>query len=256
MNITKKLLPVSLILGSLLTGCGSETSAPEAIVFNQSNASGIAVSAAIYAEASPSFVSAVETSLPPSQAAIDLVTKLAFDKDRHDLNIAVGVVPGEPCTDGGSTSFSGEAGSNSRTGTVSFNNCNEGGFVIDGSFSVSSTWVSLPGSYTNTGVGSITMSFGGQSFTLSLDYDGSGDSSTGDFANDISFSISIPSYGSFSVATTSTLVGNIYSGGILSGVLVVTGGQGTRIRVTFNANGTADVDLDNGNGVFVFHSII
>lgn len=241
----------------MVSGCGGESSPPAAdsIVFDSSNATDIANMASLFAQVSPGLVSAtgVESELPSSKAAIDIITELAFDRDRYDTNVAIGVIPGAVCTNGGSTSFEGSADTNSRTGTVSFNNCNEGGLIINGYFVISSTWDLGTGDYLNTGDGSITMGSGGQSFTLVLNFSSEGNSTTLDFSNDVYFSMSFPGYGAFSVETTAPIVGNFF-GGIYSGVILVSGGQNTHIQITFD-NGTTLVELDNGNGVFVEHPI-
>ena len=41
-----------------------------------------------------------------------------------------------------------------------------------------------------------------------------------------------------------------------SGQLIVYGSDNTRLRITVTGINTADVDLDNGNGIFVFDSTI
>ena len=78
------------------------------------------------------------------------------------------------------------------------------------------------------------------------------DSSTGDFSNTVSFSMSFPGYGSFSVTTITPITGNINTG-ITDGQLIVSGGQSTRLRITYYSNSPTTIELDSGNGQFVLH---
>jgi hypothetical protein len=51
-------------------------------------------------------------------------------------------------------------------------------------------------------------------------------------------------------------VGNAFTLTVDSGQLIIEGADDTRIRITVTAINTADVDLDNGSGIFVFDSTI
>jgi len=43
---------------------------------------------------------------------------------------------------------------------------------------------------------------------------------------------------------------------VTGGQLIVYGADSTRLRITVTTPNSADVDLDNGSGSFVFHSTI
>jgi len=244
-----------LAASTFITACGGGSSAPAGIVLDSQNATDIATSASLFAQASPNIVTSVEAGLPSTQEAIKVLTTLAFDHDRHSTDVVTGVIPGAACSVSGSTSFSGSSSATTRSGTVTFNNCNEGLFVMNGSFTLNSSWTIGGGAFSNSGSGSVTMSVNSASFTLSLDYTSTGDSTTGAFVNDISFTMAITNYGSFSVDTTTAISGNL-STGFTSGVLIVSGGSNTRLRITYNNNLTVTIELDSGNGQFVYHDTI
>ena len=58
------------------------------------------------------------------------------------------------------------------------------------------------------------------------------------------------------VTTTQPLVGNAFALTVDSGQLIVEGADDTRIRITVTGVNAADVDLDDGSGIFVFDSTI
>ena len=84
----------------------------------------------------------------------------------------------------------------------------------------------------------------------------SGNYGTGDFNGSINFSLSGIPDGGFLVETTQPWTGNALSLQVTSGQLIVYGSDNTRLRITVTDINTADVELDNGSGSFVFDSTI
>jgi len=188
--------------------------------------------------------------LPSMQQAIHLVTDKIFSRARRTYTVATGLTGSEPCYYGGSISYSYSETATSESGTATFNNCDEG-IVINGSISYSSTWNNSTYAYTDTLNGSLTFTYGSDSFTLTMNLSETGNSYTGDYNETVTYSVSGIPGGGFLVTTRQTIVGNYYAMDIYSGEIIVQGANNTRLRITVTATNTADVYLDNGNGIFV-----
>jgi hypothetical protein len=62
--------------------------------------------------------------------------------------------------------------------------------------------------------------------------------------------------GGFLVTTAQPWTGNAFSFQVNSGQLIVYGSDDARLRIAVTGINTADIDLDNGSGTFVFDSTI
>ncbi|MDH5485334.1 MAG: hypothetical protein OEY43_08890 [Gammaproteobacteria bacterium] len=254
-------LTTLILISSLTAACGgggdgdSTTSGTNlsipanAVVITEVNAEAIATSAVGTLQSTSAFFTAAETTtLPPVQNAINLISGIAFNKNKQASNIVSGISDSGICTDGGSWSDTWTETATSASGTATLNNCNEGGFILDGSFSYSDTWNNNTGAYTSTGNGTLTMTFGGESFTFKLNTTDNGNDWDGSFSLTLNFSISGASIG-YLVETTSPLTG--YYGTPTAGQIMVSGGSSTRLLITLLNSSQAKVELDNGNGSFV-----
>lgn len=259
MDFKKLLTLYTLSIAFLATGCGGSdggTSSPSlpanAVVITTANAVDIANMAIIFSETGSSLIG-VEASSLPIQSTIDRVVERAFDRNREASSIVAGVTTSDLCGSG-STDFNGTITATSSSGTLTFNNCTDFGITINGVFTFTSTWDISTGAYNDSGSGTITTSVSGLSFSMTLSYSAQGNSFSGDFSSNISYSISSPFLEGFLVTTVQDLIGNL--GVVTGGQLIVEGRNGTRLRITFNSNNTVTIDLDNGNGTFSFFIVI
>jgi len=254
MNFKKSFLISLLSLNGLIAGCGG-SSGPEApqnpIVLTSQNALPIADASVAYADVSTTLVGA-EANIPNAKKALDTVVNIAFDKNRLIPSVVQGITTSLPCgTDGnsGSTDFTGDTTLTTSTGTITFNNCIEFGITMNGSFTISSEWNDATTYYSDSGVGSLSMSIDGLSFTMGIDYSETGYTNTGEFTSEIAFSISSPQFPGFMVATTQPLTG--FYQDIDAGELTVSGGSNTSLKIIFTGTNIADVYLDdNGDGFY------
>jgi len=188
--------------------------------------------------------------LPSMQQAIHLVTDKVFSRARRTYTVATGLTGSQPCTYAGSISYSYSETATSESGTATFSNCDEG-IVINGSISYSSTWNNSTYAYTDTLKGSLTFISGSISFTLTMNVSETGNYSTGDYNETVTYSVSGIPGGGFLVTTSQTITGNYYAMEVYSGAVIVQGANNTRLRISVTGTNTADVYLDNGNGIFV-----
>lgn len=243
-----------------LTGCGGggggggsvTPSLPaDAATIDATNADAFAASAVATIDTAYALVGVDATTLPSTQSAINKIKEIAFNKDKKNINVVTGVVDTIPCTSGSITDTY-DLTATSSTGSFSFNSCSEAGLTFNGSFTYNYTWNNVSGDYNGTVNGSLTLSSGGNGFTMALDLTDTGNDITGAFSVTMSFSLSgVPNAG-FLVTTENPLTGNF---GIVSGgQLLVHGANNTRLRITITSSTTADVYLDDGSGLFILHT--
>ena len=256
MNFKKLLVVYVLSVGFLATGCGGDSSEPSvpsnAVLISSSNADNVAYTVIGLASTGSSLRSS-DVKTPDITSAINKVIELSFDKNRQSPSLTR-ATSSEGCGSG-SIDFTGEIDlATGRVGTLIFNNCTDVGVSINGSFSIDSSWNLTTGQYTNIGSGNITIGIGGISFTMALSYTETGNSGTGYFSTDISYSLSSSIFEGFLVTTAQNLIGNFDI--VDQGQLIVEGANNTRLSITFNNDATATISLDSGNGLFVVFSII
>lgn len=159
----------------------------------------------------------------------------------------------QSCPDGGSITATADGTDTSGSGSISFDNCTFGTSVIDGSFSFEFSFNNTSGNYNISVDGRITASdsvFG--SMTMAMNYSESGNID-GSFSTDISLSVSGTSE-NFLLTTTQTITGmglNIYSGEV-----IVSGADGTRLKLIVIATDTVDVYFDDGSGTFIYRDTV
>ena len=242
----------------LLSGCSSSgggsttpTLPADAVTITSTNAEAIANSAVGTLSTLGSITGADAQTLPSVADAIHTVTDMVFNRDRRSMAVATGITETYYCTSGSFTVSYNETDT-SESGSVTFNNCQESGVTFNGSFSYSSSWSNTTYDYTDSGSGSLTISYGSDSFTLVMTYDETGNEGSGDYSTSLSYSVSGIPGGGFLVTTTQNVVGNFFFPyDVTAGQLIVYGNNNTRLRITVTVPNTASVELDNGNGTFV-----
>lgn len=199
-----------------------------------------------------------ETAAPSFQDAVNLVANKVFKRDRRPYPVVTGVTESIDCDNigVGSITFTYTETETSASGTTEFNNCEFFGLTVDGSFTFSSSWNNTTGDYSDSGSGTLTYTYGSESFTIVMELDETGNEQTGAFSQSVSYSVTGSSVGGFLVTTTEPLIGNYFSGELTSGQLIVEGAGGTRLRITITGPYEATVELDDGSGTFVPHSTI
>ena len=269
MIFNKFLATTCLATALITTGCGGDeeightTVIPvipaDATLIDSNNA--LTVGAAAVSSTSTDFLdsaTAVQTSLPPAQKTISMVSKYIREANKTVNNTVTAATSSFACIVSGSISIT--PLSNNSGAILAFNNCNDDGVTsLNGSFLFSGTSNQTTGSYTSSGNGSLTVSSNAQSFTMAFDFSETGNDSDGSFSTNMSFSISGSSV-NFLAETSSNLTG-IYNNftGITTfdgGQLLVSGAQGTQLQITINVDGSADVELNTGNGIFTYINTI
>lgn len=146
---------------------------------------------------------------------------------------------------------------NSASGTITFSSCDVGGgIIVNGGFIYNASWNDTTLDYDFHMGGTIDFDFDTDFVTIVMNLSESGNDGTGAFTSTISFSLSGIPGGGFLVTTAQPWTGNANSLQVDSGQLIVYGSDDTRLRITVTGINTADVDLDNGSGTFVFDSTI
>ena len=260
MNLIKT-LSLFLLSALILTACGgggggggggsATPSLPsDAVTIDTTNATAIATSAVATADTAYTLAGVDATNLPDMQNIINKITETAFNRNKQSVNVVTGITDTIFCT-GGSITDTYSLTSTSSTGSFTFNSCAEFGLTFNGTFSYNYTWDNATDDYTGTVSGSLTLSAGGNSFTMALNLTDTGNFTTEAFSATMSFSLSgVPGAG-FLVTTETPLTGTF---GIVSGgQLLIQGANNTRLRITVTSSTTANVDLDDGSGSFVRH---
>ncbi len=255
-----------LLFGSSIVACGGSDdeggssnglSVPvDAVTFTTANAetfarAGLAQIDSVAATTDFAFKS---NSTTPIKAAIRLAIDQIFKQrpaHRSFANRSISDNCGGDASFGSITYSTTESGG-SESGSIIFDNCNIVGITIDGSFTFSATSDDLTGAYTATGEGSLSFNFDTEQFTLTMDFDISGNDFSGEFSETIDFSLTGITGGGFTLTTTQPITG--VGSDITGGQIVLTGANSTRIRVTVVGTNLVDIELDNGSGTFTPHS--
>lgn len=190
-----------------------------------------------------------EETLPSTGDVIGLVIDRAFDRNRQTASRTETV----EC-DSGTFTLDYDETETSASGSVSYNNCDFGGATINGSFTFNSTFDDTTGAYSDSGNGSLTISSGGESATIGLDYEETGNDFSGEFSVDYTMSISGTPDANFLLTTTTPITGVNFD--VTGGEILVEGAADTRLKITVTGVNVADVFFDDGNGTFVFFETI
>ena len=246
------------------SGSGEDDSFPtptlpgEAARFDNSNANTTADAAVGFIDTLDSVTELKTAEAPSMMQVIEQVTDRLTSRGRDSGLTAARTedISAGLCISGSATANISESGS-SESGTVSFVNCDVGGgILVNGSFNYINSWNDTTQDYTYQIGGSISFDFGSATVTIVMNSIESGNYGTGDFNGSINFSLSGIPDGGFLVETTHPWTGNALSLQVTSGQLIVYGSDNTRLRITVTGINTADVELDNGSGSFVFDSTI
>jgi hypothetical protein len=220
-----------IISAILLTGCssgsdGSGSTIPaNAIVIDETNAEQVVLSAASVADTFNDSLNnlalGVETTpVIGLKTALNIVLPLIKNRSNNDgIDLATGATYSDSgaCSGGGTFSVSGnetEDGVNPYTesGSATFVNCSESGFTIHGSLTFSASQDSSTGDYTDNVSGSLSMTVSGQDDTVTLkmtriDFKETGNNYTGTFTtNALTFTIDFVSNGKGSGGFSVTLL--------------------------------------------------
>ena len=269
--LMRKLLMVGsiLVLASCGSGGGSDSGSGDdgfptpklpasAAKLDNTNANTIADAAVGFLGTLDS-VAQLKTANPPSMSqVIKLVVDRVIKRSRSSGSVAARAedISAALCV-AGSAIADFDENANSESGSISFSNCDVGGgILVNDSFIYDSSWNDTTLAYDFHMGGTISFDFGTDLVTIVMNLSESGNNGTGDFTSTISFSLSGIPDGGFLVTTTQTWTGNAFSFQVNSGQLIVYGSDNTRLRITVTGINTADVDLDNGSGTFVFDSTI
>jgi len=223
-----------------------------AVTISSDNANSVATLALSNIELVTAIASGVEAGLPPIRQSIDTLIDYIGNKKHRSISIVSGVTETDQCDNGGTISDTYSETNTSESGSATFNNCEIEGVIFDGSLSYSSTWNNSTGAYTDSGNGTLTISYAGSySFILAVNFSDTGNESTGVFSISLSYSFTESTIGGFMLTTTTPLAGTFDT--VTSGEVIVTGANNSRLRMTVTTANTVDIYLDNGDGNFVFH---
>ncbi len=239
-------------------GFPTPTLPADAARFDNTNANTIATAAVGFVDTLDSVTQFKTEASPSVLQVIEFVTDRITERGRNSGLIAARTedISADLCVSGSATATYTENGS-SESGTVSFAECDVGsGIMVDGGFRFIVSWNDTTLDYSLQTGGTIDFDFGSDLVTIEMNLIESGNYGTGDFSGTISFSLSGIPGGGFLVQTAQPWTGNALSLQVNSGQLIVYGSDNTRLRITVTGVNTADVDLDDGSGTFVFDSTI
>lgn len=274
MNRLKTLSISTALLSSivLITACSSSdegggglASVPaNATVIDSTNAESTVLAAASSAASLESAFSAVGAETTQSlslRGTLDIISPLLKNLSNNaSYNSATGIAINEPCPQGGSISGTvtetTNATATTETGSVSFNSCNESGFIINGSFSFTDTSDIATGTYSENASGSITMSDANSNSSFSFTgfvYAETGNNqnftrTTTQLTYAIDFVANGTAGGGFLVTLTEPIVESSGDNCPESGHITVTGANSTTAEGIYNGDGTMTI---KANGVIV-----
>jgi hypothetical protein len=197
--------------------------------------------------------------------ALDLVKPRIKNSSKNSgIDLATGVAYSDSgaCTDGGTFSFSGnetDDGTNySDTFTGTFSNCNEAGFIIDGTLTGTFTENYVTGAYTDNFSGSLSVTVTTTTDTVKVSFTGLNFQETGNnqlftyTTTQSTFALVITVNGTTQFAFLAELSTPIVeSNGDFcpeSGHILITGGNGTTAEGIYNGDGTMTI---KANGAVV-----
>lgn len=160
----------------------------------------------------------------------------------------------QACDDGGSIRLDFNSTASSASGKAVFMNCGFFGFTVNGKMTFDITFNDTTGDYRDHFNGSLRYTFGADTLLIVFDIRDHGNENSGDFSSTFKFSVSGIPGGGFLVTTSTKVTGNFLD--YFSGQLIVYGADNTRLRITIDNVNQATLDLDPGNGIFVFHATI
>lgn len=255
-NYTKTYIFLLLCTAVFFSGCSSDdggsggtASVPtNAVVINETNAEPTIASAVSTSDLATLAFGVSATPNANLKNALDLIEQIRANAGITNSNLATGVTETYPCADSGNLTWSGTETATSDSGTISFNNCNELGYVFTGSLKYSSTWNDTTGDYSDTASGSFSMDSASQGFKFSfsgLDYAENGNEFNYTYTvTKATFSINFVYNGTgndgFLTKLTAPIVESAvdyYYGCPESGTILITGANGTTAEGIYNGDG-------------------
>jgi len=250
----------------LSTGCSSSDSGSSgpavpvnAVAIDNTNAETTVQSALSSATTLSSVLSVETTQVLGLKSALNTIKPILENISMTD--VATGVDFSEPCADGGSISGSGTESDDgttySRSGSVSFNNCTELGFTINGRVTFSSSENYMTGGYTNNFSGSLAMTFnsGSDSFKFSnFAFAETGNNfnytyTISQLTYAIDFVINGTQGGGFLVTLTAPIIESTGNFCPESGHITITGANGTTAEGIYNGDDATLTIKANGTVV-------
>ncbi len=224
--------------------------------FDATNANSTAVTTMAFVDTF-SLVTELKTEAAPSiPQVINRVINQFIKRNRNSAAARTEDISAGLCVTGTAIAVFNETAT-SEAGTITFTNCDVGsGIVINGSIPYDTSWDNVTSDYSFLFGGTLSFQIGSDTIVIVMNLSESGNIGAGDFSSSISFSMAGIPGGGFLVTTTQPLVGNALSLTVDSGQLIIEGADNTRLRITVTVTNTADVELDNGSGTFVFDSTI
>ena len=252
----------TLFLGLvLLSGCASDNnndssstglnlSIPEgAVSFNAGNAEDSTTQAVSKtSDLSTAPLSVVSTPAPPGMAFINLFGQIS-QSNREVSQPVTGASGSYTHTcDTGTYSDSWNGTETSGSGTLKYSMCQYSGITFDGAADYS--WNDTANTSTGSANGSLTMLLDTDTqFSIAFNMSMTSNYETGKFTLVLNYSIGgIPGLG-YLFETVEPLTGTLYDS-VDSGVVMLSGANGTRVRVTFLGSNNVKVELDEGTGTF------
>ena len=260
----------------LITGCGGggggggvggPTLPANAVTISASNALDIANEAASFAsvisDLTAVFYADLKTEPPPSiPDVIELIIDQVTEERRRSLSVDTGAnkeifdYSSELCFTGTAIADITET-ANSARGTISLTECDAGGIFVDGGLSFAFD-LSLDDSFFDYDAafdGTLAFDFDDLIVTIVINLRETANTGTGAFSTTIDYSSATSSgpAAGYLVTTVQPIVGNAFALEITGGLLVVTGADNTRLRITVDSADMATVELDDGlGGGFLF----
>lgn len=286
---TFKLASSTLLLSSaiIITGCGSDgdsagTSAAavpkDAIVLDANNADtvvnkAITTSDLILAkgtEPSTTMTGLLSQIINNAQSSslnsgVDLVTGVAFtevydcaDPGTWNFNTKTTI---DPSLDGTNNTYSDNLNATingdaySASGSTTFTNCDvnaDPNLQLDGSLNWTYSGNDATGNWNSNATGTLTMTEGVTPIDLTnLAMTDSGNDFTGAYETSRMQYTYNPGTGGWALNMTTNIVGNDNNCGPTAGVVEISGANGTKARVTFNADQSVTVEVNAGDGTYV-----
>ena len=197
-----------------------------------------------------------------ASTALDMAEAVDDADDVLDAVVGTGTVNETvPCNDpaldpsgSGSATVTGTDSGSGKDFTVTYNDCTMNGYALNGSLHIMSSTTANVKSGTTTG--NLSVTFNGETFTLSnISVAFTKDDITKDYSNDFGMTLSTSALpgGSISIDTTTPFAGNELTipNNPSTGVMVVTGSQNTKVRLTANDNTNYSLNADtDGDDVY------
>ena len=232
------------------SGSAIPTLPADAIEFNALNAENVARAALDSSDSLGTATSSREAGTHISiQDAMNMATSFVRNRDRSSRSAVNHPAGPIPCDPGGTIIFDSTPIANGETGSVTFVECNIlDQPIINGSFSYEVNIVHPDVTLTTSGNLSFEIPPQAVSFSTIMNTSETVNLVTSDFSFSKNFSVSGLPTGVFMVTTTMPFEGNLLTGDVKRGQMLILGANNTQIRITIIATNTARIEVDDGTG--------